>query len=108
MNKDDKYQIPVSKQVVERPDSTKSLEDMITAATGRKTIQFENPFPNLLNDQYILGKNQQDVVDMLKAMQKSYRIASKEGEHYMLTTDYKPERINLHIKEGKVTSYTFG
>lgn len=34
-----------------------------------------------------------------------YRIAGEDDTKYFLTSDYKPNRINFHVRDGKVIDY---
>lgn len=47
----------------------------------------------------------------IKAIEKDgfrARVVAKDGEHYIVTADYRLDRVNLTIKEGKVTSADIG
>ena len=48
-----------------------------------------------------------DVDEASTELQKAgwqVRVASKDGKPYMLTMDYRTDRANLHVKNGKVTN----
>ena len=38
----------------------------------------------------------------------NYRIASKDGNYFILTRDYDPDRVNLHIDNDVVVKYNWG
>lgn len=48
----------------------------------------------------IVGKSEQEVKSILDV---PIRVVSKDGESFILTCDYNPDRINLKIKNGKIT-----
>ena len=48
----------------------------------------------------VIGKSEQEVKRILDV---PVRVVSKDGESFMLTCDYNPDRINLKIKNGKIT-----
>lgn len=38
----------------------------------------------------------------------NFRIASKDGQSYILTCDFVPNRFNFHVNNGIITSFTKG
>ena len=47
----------------------------------------------------LIGKTYEEVITLLDV---PVRIAHKDGQDFMLTRDYNPDRINLKIKDGKI------
>lgn len=56
----------------------------------------------------ILNKTEADAVGILKKEKISYRISSVDGNYFLLTSDFRPERWNLAINGGIVTYVVFG
>lgn len=59
-------------------------------------------------DEEVIGMEKQAAIDLIKSRGLKVRVRSEDGEAFMGTCDYRPERINLHITDGKVTSTTRG
>jgi len=47
-------------------------------------------------------------IDEAKAARpgNAIRVVMKDGEHYMVTMDYRMDRINVHIEDGKIVYVT--
>ena len=56
----------------------------------------------------LVGKNLNEVMEWLNRMDKRYRITSRDGNAYVITCDYRPERYNLDIVDGKVVKISMG
>ena len=56
----------------------------------------------------ILNQNLDDVTKKLEAHNKSYRITSRDGQHFMVTMDYRPERYNLSVVNNIVVGVRMG
>lgn len=56
----------------------------------------------------LIGQSEAKVIEQLKKENKKIRVMSKDGEHFFGTCDYNPFRLNLSIKDGKVTHITKG
>ena len=55
----------------------------------------------------LIGKSEQEARTLAEANAYDFRISQKDGENYMLTADYKQNRINAIIEDGKVTKIDF-
>ena len=59
-------------------------------------------------DEEVIGMEKQAAIDLIKGQGLKARVRSEDGESFMGTCDYRMDRINLHITEGKVTSVSRG
>lgn len=55
-----------------------------------------------------LLRSNESELDSLKEFGVEYRIASRDGEQYMLTCDYREDRINVDINGGIITNCWVG
>lgn len=56
----------------------------------------------------ILDKSEDVAVDLLKKANREYRIKSRDGKACTSIENVRPNRVNLHITDGVVSSYTLG
>ncbi len=54
----------------------------------------------------VLGMTKAEAISYIESKELSYRIASEDGESFMLTEDYSDSRINLEILIGIVVGAT--
>jgi len=54
----------------------------------------------------LIGASEEETKTFLKF--QSYRIVSRDGVGYMLTADYRPDRLNLTINKGKIMEVYYG
>jgi hypothetical protein len=54
-------------------------------------------------DQY-LGKTLEEVNQMCSTV----RVMTEDGEHFVLTMDYRPERLNVELENGIVVDARWG
>lgn len=59
-------------------------------------------------EQDVIGMEKQAAIDLIKSKGLKARVRSEDGEAFMGTCDYRMDRINLHIVDGKVVSATKG
>lgn len=50
----------------------------------------------------------EDAINLAEANGKTYRLKRVDGEYYMVTADYRLDRLNFEVDEGIVTSCTKG
>lgn len=62
---------------------------------------------NMEHTQFI-NKSLNTVIEQLKELQISYRIAMQDGIPNVLTRDYKPERLNLYVEKDIVVNINNG
>jgi hypothetical protein len=55
-----------------------------------------------------LGLTSDDAIARADAEGRVWRIAREDDEHYALTMDYRPDRVNLEIDDGVVTAAWMG
>jgi hypothetical protein len=55
----------------------------------------------------LIGKTLAEVAVIL-GNDFSFRVASRDGQSYGLSQDYVPDRYNLHLVDGRVTTYSKG
>jgi hypothetical protein len=56
----------------------------------------------------VIGLNELEAVDYIESEGYYSRIAARDDESFALTMDYRSDRINLFVKEGKVSDATVG
>lgn len=56
----------------------------------------------------ILDKSEADAVAMLNAASRECRVAERDGKSLILKTDLRPNRVNLVVVAGVVSSYRLG
>lgn len=56
----------------------------------------------------LIGLKESEALKVAAANRWTVRIAARDGESFMLTTDYSPSRVNLSILEGLVTAVSIG
>ncbi len=55
-----------------------------------------------------VGLTKKAAIAKAEAAGRPWRIAREDGESFLLTQDYNPNRVNFEIDKGTVTSATFG
>lgn len=61
-----------------------------------------------MNISDLLGKTEQEAVDEIKKAKMKPRIVHKDGKDFMGTCDFRTDRVNLAINEGKVIRADIG
>lgn len=56
----------------------------------------------------VIGMSKEEAIDAISQTPLKIRIRSENGKHFMGTCDYRRDRINLHIDEGKVVKANIG
>lgn len=56
----------------------------------------------------IEGEPYEDVEYVLSVVQQTRRVVSKDGKPYVVTRDFRPDRINISIDNGIITKATCG
>lgn len=59
-------------------------------------------------DNFVVGMLYEDVKAMYDDNNISHRIVQKDGKHYIVTRDFKPERRNLVVNDDVVASVSRG
>lgn len=59
-------------------------------------------------DQEVIGMEKQAAIDLIKGQGLKCRVRSEDGESFIGTCDYRMDRINLHIEDGKVVKANRG
>lgn len=59
-------------------------------------------------DQDVIGMDKQAAIDLINGQGLKVRVRSEDGQAFMGTADYRMDRINLHIEDGKVTKANRG
>ena len=55
-----------------------------------------------MNDAELIGMDVSDAIDMLDEAGTRHRIEYEDGQSFMLTMDFRMDRVNLSIENGKV------
>lgn len=56
----------------------------------------------------IIGKPYKEAIEQLEKEGKPYRISSMNGQYWIGTSDFRPERQNLHVVDGIILQVTTG
>jgi hypothetical protein len=64
--------------------------------------------PVQLSAQKLIGLSEDEARKVAEEMGWTVRVAMRDGEAFMLTTDFQTNRVNLTITEGSVTAVTVG
>ena len=56
----------------------------------------------------VVGMSEDDAVKAIRDAGYTSRVVERDGEKFPVTMDLQPERINLTVKDGKVTQATVG
>lgn len=56
----------------------------------------------------LVGLTEEEAVAKITDSGMRVRVRSKDGESFMGTCDYRMDRVNLHIENGKVTKASIG
>lgn len=71
-----------------------------------KTKEKQYKAPNLVGK--TLEEVLRDQMDMVPGCHWHIRVTKRDGIHYPVTRDYRTDRINLHVSDGKVTYQDVG
>lgn len=63
---------------------------------------------NRFNIESFIGKDEKEVVETLKSAGFVTRVMHRDGESFFGTCDYRLDRYNLSVKDGKVMSFNIG
>jgi len=78
--------------------------DKLTSILNCKRIKLQN----LKKKHHFIGKKVEEIYEWATKSNFQVRIASKDGEFFTLKHGHKENRINLHIKDGKVINFNIG
>jgi hypothetical protein len=56
----------------------------------------------------IIGLREDEAMKVAASNGWEFRVSARDGEQYMLTTDYIPNRVNVVIVDGEVTEVSVG
>jgi outer membrane lipoprotein SlyB len=56
----------------------------------------------------LVGLSESEAAAMAKDKGWELRVVSRDGEDFMVTQDYKTDRVNITVKSGKVTKASVG
>jgi hypothetical protein len=59
-------------------------------------------------DKKLVGMGKKDAEYLCRKTMTPFRIVREDSKGYMITDDYRPNRINIEIDKGKVTKTTWG
>lgn len=101
-------QDPNKPQTGESPMPTETMPPAVdTEDHGTSEISKENNIAvNAVGE--VVGKTEMEAKAFLERQGYSMRVARRDGEEYILTSDYVEKRINITIENGKVTSFYAG
>jgi hypothetical protein len=58
--------------------------------------------------EYLIGKNKYDAQKIVENYGYSFRITSENGNHYMITCDFRTDRVNVKIENDIITEVYLG
>lgn len=61
-----------------------------------------------MNDLDLVGMEKQAAFDLCKKEGIRCRVRTEDGKAFIGTADYRPDRLNFHIANGKVVSVSRG
>ena len=61
-----------------------------------------------LNLTKLIGLMEQEAVYLIKAHRLTYRVTKRDGNAFIVTRDYKHDRVNLEFENGKITKASIG
>ena len=89
-----------------------TLEVLESARGSENTKTAEEGLPEskskLVGDARYLGMEKGDAAAFAKKEGSPSRIVSEDGKTGMMTMDYRPERLNFTVVDGKITKVTRG
>lgn len=59
-------------------------------------------------EEQVIGMEKQAAIDLIKSKGFRVRVRSEDGQAFVGTCDYRTDRFNLNIENGKVTSVSKG
>jgi len=62
----------------------------------------------LMIEQEVIGMEKQAAIDLIKSQGLKVRVRSEDGQAFVGTCDYRLDRINLSIENGKVIKASKG
>lgn len=68
---------------------------------SEKTV---DPFETMPLDQEVIGMEKLAAIAKIESAKQVARIVVEDGEDFIVTMDYRPDRLNLEIVGGKVVS----
>jgi hypothetical protein len=71
------------------------------------TIDLENPIPDTATGE-LVGLTEKTAVACAESEGWGVRVVQRDGEEFMVTADYRADRVNLVIEDDVVTSVTVG
>jgi hypothetical protein len=64
--------------------------------------------PVQLSAQKLIGLSEDEAQKVADGLGWTVRVAMRDGEAFMLTTDFQTNRVNLTVTKGSVTAVTVG
>lgn len=58
--------------------------------------------------EYLIGKNKDDAQKIVENYGYSFRITSENGNDYMITCDFRTDRVNVKIEDDLIISAELG
>lgn len=62
----------------------------------------------MFSSQTLVGLQKEDAINILKKLNKKYRVVREDNNSYIITMDHVDSRYNLTIMKGVVTVVTMG
>lgn len=56
----------------------------------------------------LIGKSEEDAKKLCSENDFHYRVVREDSKHYMVTCDYRLDRVNIEIDNGIVTKFDIG
>ncbi|MFK7851380.1 MAG: hypothetical protein AB8D78_10420 [Akkermansiaceae bacterium] len=103
----------------EKPSETEeeTMQDSHTEEQTSEEEPSEEPTPeeeepaaafDVNKSETLVGQNFEKVKQALDSTEIRYRVVEKDGESFIVTMDFLPDRLNFKIKDGMITTVTKG
>ncbi|SHJ95290.1 hypothetical protein SAMN02745181_2861 [Rubritalea squalenifaciens DSM 18772] len=89
-----------------QPGETKKMAEKKAESETDESLKSAKSEPK--GDDRYLGMELKAAMELAKSEGRSARVIQEDGEHRIVTRDYRPERLNFVVVKGKVTEVTRG
>jgi hypothetical protein len=93
------------------PDTGVTSSAMPTPQSSSSDMQFEPSASVIAVSQEVIGMTEEEAIQTIESVEGeevTYRVTRRDDENYAMTMDYRINRINLEIDDGKVTKTSIG
>ena len=80
---------------------------VVDAQAGSSTAPQDRPDNDTTGAESYIGLSEEDATEKARAEGYDHRIVARDGEEFMVTMDYREDRINFSIENGRVVKADF-